>query len=196
MMMNIPKMWKPCSQAWACVGLAFLAPIAAAADAQAYYYDGGRRVAIVAQPDLVAEFGAPVARARAADPGAQQVAGDSLVRVLRVAPGDGIGAQPQGAMAAGARSAVYRQNGTAAGRLMALPGGVLVKFLPGWSNQQIDTWLATRGLPAGQPLAIGPSWRLLPTAPGSEALALANRIHESGEVVSASPNWWTQTRAK
>lgn len=195
-MTNIPKKWKLGSQAGACVGLAFVAPIAAAADAQAYYYDGGRRVAIVAQPDLVAEFGAPVARARAAGPGAQQVAGDSLVRVLRVAPGDGIGAQPQGAMAAGARSAVYRQNGTAAGRLMALPGGVLVKFQSGWSSQQIDTWLATRGLPTGQAMAIGPAWRLLPTAPGSEALAMANRIQESGEVVSASPNWWTQTRAK
>jgi hypothetical protein len=195
-MMNIPKMWKPSSQAWACVGLALVVPLAAAADAPTYYYDGGRKVAIVAQPDLVAEFGAPVARARAAGPVAQRVAGDSLVRVLKVAPGDGMGAQPQGVMAAGARSAVYRQNGTAAGRLMALPGGVLVKFQSGWSSQQIDAWLATRGLPAGQSMAIGPAWRLLPTAPGSEALALANRIQESGEVVSASPNWWTQTRAK
>ena len=79
---------------------------------------------------------------------------------------------------------------------MALPGGVLVKFQPGWSSQQIDTWLATRSLPTGQAMAIGPAWRLLPTAPGSEALARANRIQESGEVVSASPNWWTQTTAR
>lgn len=195
-MMDILKKCASGPRAWACAGLALMTPIAVAADAQAYYYDGGRRIAIVEQPDLVAEFGAPVARARAAGPGAQQVAGDSLVRVLRVAPGDGAGAQPQGTMAAGARSAVYRQNGTAAGRLMALPGGVLVKFQPGWSSQQIDTWLATRSLPTGQAMAIGPAWRLLPTAPGSEALAMANRIQESGEVVSASPNWWTQTRAK
>lgn len=169
---------------------------AAGAADTAYYYDGPRKVALETQPELLAEFGRGRSTAQAAGASAQRVAGDSLVRVVRVASAAAALAAAQDSATGPARSPVFRQGGSAAGRLMALPGGVLVKFKPDWGPAQIDAWLAARGLPAGQPLAIGPAWRLVPTAAGQAALATANALHESGEVLSASPNWWTQTSAK
>lgn len=175
------------------LALATLTTPAARASDEAYYHDGERRVALQLQADLVADFGARRATTLAASPLAQapRVAGDSTVRILRVGSG------ARDAAAAGTdRSPVFRQGGSAAGRLMALPGGVLVKFRPDWRRDQADQWLAAHGLPAARPLGLGAGWALVPTAPGLAALDTANRLHATGELLSASPNWWTQTAAK
>lgn len=174
---------------------ATLALPARAADGQAaYYYDGGRRIELAVQADLVADFRRPRVSALDADErtAPQRVAGDSLVRIERLSDTN---ASARAAAASG-RSPVFRQGGTPAGRLMALPGGVLVKFKPDWSQSQIDQWLAARGLPAGRPLAIGAGWMRVDTPSGQAALDAANLIQESGEVLAASPNWWTQTAAR
>lgn len=169
-------------------------PAAAAEGSTTYYYEGGRRVELTAQSGLVADFRQPRAVALEAGgrPTAQRVAGDSMMRIERLPD-----TEASALAAAGVgRSPVFRQGGAPSGRLMALPGGVLVKFKPDWSPSQIDQWLAARGLPPARPLAIGPGWAVVDTASGQAALDAANRLHESGEVLSASPNWWTQTTAR
>lgn len=188
-------------------GLALLLALAGAAASAApdHYYDGSRKVAITLQTDLVAEFTAPGQRvapsradARPAGAAGSLVAGDSLVRIRRVAPG---AADIQGAAAAAAAGAtpsspVYRQGAGGAGRLMALPGGVLVKFKPGWTRERVDAWVRARGLSTARPMAWSSQWYLVETAPGIGSLEAANAMAESGEVLSASPNWWMQTSTR
>lgn len=90
-------------------------------------------------------------------------------------------------------SPVYREGDSPAGRLMALPGGVMVQFKPEWSDTQIQAWADGQGLQLVHKLSLPGQWRLVATETGTAALALANQIHASGDVVSARPNWWRQT---
>jgi hypothetical protein len=89
-------------------------------------------------------------------------------------------------------SPVFREGGSPLGRLMALPGGVVVELRPGWDAPRVSLWAAEHGLAVDQRLALRGNWYVLKTAPGLEALRVANQLQESGEVVSASPNWWRQ----
>lgn len=160
--------------------------------AQAHYYDGSQARRVTLQPDLRAAFARADERRSAlsapAGAVALQGAGDSLVRIYRVPSGaERAAAQPVGG------SAVYREGDSPAGRLMALPGGVLVKFKPDWSRTQVDAWVAGRGLTVTRKLAMQGNWFLLATPAGEASLHAANAIYESGEVLAASPNWWKQT---
>lgn len=160
--------------------------------AQAHYYDGKQARRVTLQPDLRAEFsrGDPRRTTLSAPAGAMALegVGDSLVRIVRMAPGSERLAGPS---AAGA--AVYREGDSPAGRLMALPGGVMVKFKPDWSRARIEAWLAGRGLAIERQLAMQGSWFLIATPAGQASLDTANAIFETGEVLAASPNWWKQT---
>jgi hypothetical protein len=164
----------------------------AAVAAPDHYHDGTRKVPITLQADLVAEFTPARARAAAlpAAGGGEVLAGDSLVRIRRVGSSSPLAAA---AAAAAGRSPVFRQGAAANGRLMALPGGVLVKFHPDWTRERIDAWLAARGHLSSRPMAWSPQWFRVDTAHGLPALEAANAMAESGEVLAASPNWWMQT---
>jgi hypothetical protein len=163
----------------------------AAAAPDAHYYDGSERRAITRQPDLAAQFAPRNGRTTVQSlPGAVAVpgVGDSLTRVYRL-PKTALSSPSR----ASAGSPVYREGDSPAGRLMALPGGVLVKFKPEWTRARIDAWIAARGWTVGRKLAMAGNWYLVDTAPGDAALTAANAIFESGEVLAASPNWWKQT---
>ena len=85
---------------------------------------------------------------------------------------------------------LFREGDSPAGRLMGLAGGIIVQFQPHWTVNQITEWLAARGLPLGERLEIQGNWYSIPTPAGDIALETANQLHESGEVISATPNWW------
>ena len=85
---------------------------------------------------------------------------------------------------------LFREGDSPAGRLMGLPGGIIVQFQPNWNATQIAQWLTARGLPMGERLEIQGNWYSIPTPAGTMALETANQLHESGEVLSATPNWW------
>lgn len=85
---------------------------------------------------------------------------------------------------------LFREGDSPAGRLMGLPGGIIVQFQPSWDSQQIAQWLTARGLPLGERLAIQGHWYSIPTPAGMIALETANQLYESGDVISATPNWW------
>ncbi len=77
-----------------------------------------------------------------------------------------------------------------------IPGGVLVKLNPEWTDTQARAWAASKGLPISQRLNITGNWYLLASTPGNAALELANQLHASGEVLSATPNWWKKTKPR
>ncbi len=151
-----------------------------------YYYNGESQQRITPEPTQIAEFdpyGATSATRSASPTKAWKFV------TLRAA-GSGVAAPAAG----GANtSAVFREGDSPAGRLMALPGGVIVQFKPDWTNGQVSAWLASKALTAKQRLAIRGNWYVIHSSAGQPALDLANAIHESGEVVSASPNWWKET---
>lgn len=94
------------------------------------------------------------------------------------------------AVAPAAVTPLFREGDSPAGRLMGLPGGIIVQFHPHWSVTQIAQWLTAHGLPLGERLAIQGHWYSIPTPAGMIALETANQLHESGDVISATPNWW------
>lgn len=151
-----------------------------------YYYNGENQQRITPEPAQVAEF-APYGATSAARSASPTKAWKFVT--LRAA---GVGAAETGAGAT-KTSPVFREGDSPAGRLMALPGGVIVQFKPDWTDGQVNAWLTSKALTAKQRLAIRGNWYVLHSSAGQAALDLANAIHESGEVVSASPNWWKET---
>jgi hypothetical protein len=162
-----------------------------------HYFDGGQRRALTRVPDLVATVRAPSTDRQAplagAEPGAW-VAGDSRLRIERLAPMGG--ARAAASASRPGQSPVWREGTSPAGRLMAAPGGVLVKVPPEWSSAQARDWLAAHGHVEAMPLGLGAGWWRVPTAPGEAALAAANRLHDTGELLAASPDWWREARTR
>lgn len=78
----------------------------------------------------------------------------------------------------------------------ALPGGVLVRFKAVTSQSQADALLKAFGTQTVRAIGgSGKSW-LVHSEPGMASLELANTIYESGQVQSASPNWFKQRATK
>lgn len=143
------------------------------------WYDGGKPKRVWLDSSVVAEFGN-----RTEDKSAQ--AGKSeAVRIRRL--DDPAAAR---GVAQGQVSPVLRDG--AAGRMRALPGNVIVRLDPAWSSAQVDVWLASSGLVKVRQLPIGKNVLVISSPPGLASLELANRLQESGTVVSAQPDWWEQ----
>lgn len=92
----------------------------------------------------------------------------------------------------GRYSPVLRDSPSGAGRKWALPGDVIVYLNPSWDNAAVKAWANSRGLEIVQKLNIGPNVYVIKTGPGLESLETANKLYRSGEVISASPNWWQE----
>lgn len=88
---------------------------------------------------------------------------------------------------------VFREGDSPAGRRMVPIGGVVVQFQTDWSPNQVAQWLDQRGLQVQQRLNLQGNWYLIRSEAGLASVNFANAIHESNEVLSASPNWWKAT---
>lgn len=161
-----------------------LAPTAGAGSL--YYYNGSSAQKITPEPSQTAVF-APYGQssaARSAGPAAPW-------KFVTLRPTGGGTAATSGD--ASKTSPVFREGDSPAGRLMALPGGVMVEFKPNWTDTQVSAWLASKSLTVEHRMGIQGNWYVIHSPAGQAALDLANAIHESGDVVSASPNWWKET---
>jgi len=74
--------------------------------------------------------------------------------------------------------------------VQALPGGMIVTLSPELSEKQAALWLEQREHSVLRKLSPIRNVFLVDTPSGIASLKAANQLHESGEVVSASPNWW------
>jgi len=166
------------------------------------WYDGDGQHTVWLNPALLAEFGALRQResavkrahpAAVAEPGSRghahiwRLDGDGAEQVLR---------QARAVNPAGKYSPVFSDGPADGARKRALPGGAIVYFKPEWTESQISAWTASQGLSIARKLEIGPNIYVLKTAPGFAALETANRIHQSGVVVSAEPNWWVEVTTR
>ncbi|MBV0881765.1 hypothetical protein KTQ42_21025 [Noviherbaspirillum sp. L7-7A] len=143
------------------------------------WYDGGKPRQLQLDSTVVAEFG------DRAEAGGEPLMRGNGVRIWRQ--------QDQAATraaAGGAASPVFRDSQGSAMR--ALPGNVIVRLDPSWSGQQVDDWLRENRLSEVRRLPIGGNVLVLSSPPGLAALELANRLQQSGQVLSAQPEWWEQ----
>lgn len=156
----------------------------------AHYFDGDTQRTITLDTTLVAVI-TPTPEAGSAQ--ARSVGeGASPAPLVQLQPANQSVAKGAGTHV----SPVYREGNSPAGRLMALPGGVVVKFNADWTDAQVRAWAQAKGLTVTQRLGTTSNWYLIATAPGSAALELANSLKAGGEVLAAMPNWWKQTAAR
>ncbi len=91
-------------------------------------------------------------------------------------------------------SPLFRDQADDNARGRALPGGIVVRLRQTLPDEQARSYLNERGLKAVREIGSQTGLWLVESAPGMASLELANRLHEKGEFVSVSPNWW-QPRA-
>ncbi len=87
-------------------------------------------------------------------------------------------------------SPVLRDSASTAGHMRALPGNIIVYLNPVWDTVTVNAWADKNKLEIIKKLEIGPNIYVIKTAPGLDALNIANTLRQSGEVIAAMPNWW------
>lgn len=166
------------------------------------WFDGGRENTVWLDPDYVAEYG-PVGDSVAEGKAVKAHAPSSTLqyrkgrtRVWKLgAPklgAKGVTAinKIKAAVPSGQFSPVFRSAPTPLlGGQLTLPGGIIVKFKPDWSEQQIRDFAKARGLEIRQKSPAGHNVYVLSTEPGMQSLEKANELHFTGEVLNATPNW-------
>lgn len=93
-------------------------------------------------------------------------------------------------------SPLFRDGADEQARSRALPGGVVVHLRQALPDDQARAWLKQRGLVAVREIGTMSGLWLVESEPGTASLRLANKLHEGGEFVSASPNWWQPRQTK
>jgi hypothetical protein len=140
---------------------------------QHYWYDGATRRPLWAEPGVVADFSGPTREKSAV------VSPSALVK-----------------SDARRQSPVFRDQAQSGGPARALPGGVLIRFAPGATAAERQAALARHGLTVLRENGPGSGSWLIESPAGEASLALANRLHESGDFEAAAPNWWQPRRLK
>lgn len=165
------------------------------------YYDLGKPKTIRLVPNLVAEVvsasqssvqprSASVSSIKALSPSAQLTKqGSGNVRIWKTSTA--ISARNLQAANAVTLSPVFQGGGV----LRALAGGVVVGFKNGVTESQAKAWASSKGYAIKEKLSFG-NYYLVDTPIGLTSLELANQWQASGEVVSATPNWWRQVQSK
>ena len=165
------------------------------------YHDGEATHTVWLSQDLVAEL-EPSPQGReallAADAAAAEVSqGQRAVRIWRIAAPQGTDVLAESLSRGELRFSPVLHDGPSPGLPMrALPGGVVATFPKSWNRGQIDAWLAQRKLKVQEAVVAEANVFLVATPPGLESLRIANQLHESGEIVSATPNFWMQATTK
>lgn len=72
---------------------------------------------------------------------------------------------------------------------------MVVGFKNGTTESQAQAWASSKGYTIKERLSFG-NYYLVDTPIGLTSLELANQWQASGEVVSATPNWWRQVQSK
>lgn len=165
------------------------------------YYDGELKRTVWLSNELLAEIGPSEdgrARVLGFDNAAEQRAEPQLgVRLWRVRAAQGIEAASRELTREALRfSVVLHESASSRSPMSALPGGVLATFAADWDRARIEAWASARGMGTPTPVVAEANIYMLATAPGLASIELANRLHESGELVSCTPNVWREASTR
>lgn len=160
------------------------------------WHDGEREHTVWLHPGFLAEFSTrPAADSPVRDvaPQASVASEHGAIRVWRVegtAAREALRGVRSDGPAEGRYSPVFFNNPRGAGEMRALPGGVIVTLDPTWEEARARRWLENRGHTVERRLRSRANTFLVATAPGLDALRLANALSEADGVLAAFPNWW------
>ncbi len=181
--------------------LALFAPSYHASGASSYeWYDGEVKRTVILDDTIVAEF--PSAETSKEPSKLQRL--HRMAAPLRTDQGSGVRLWKVPSDAKGiARSAtsesqshtfspVLRDGKGSRARMRALPGNMIVFLNPAWTDTRVKKWADGRKLELLKKLELGKNVYQIKSEPGLEALEAANKLHLSGEVVSAQPDWWLE----
>jgi len=147
--------------------------------------------------ELVAEF-APSEQGRARvlqfDSAAElRAQPQSGVRLWRVRAAGGVDEAARAMTSEAQRfSPVLHDVASSTSPRLALPGGAVATFPAGWDRARIDAWSAAHSTRVLETVVAEANMHLLDTPPGLASIELANRFHESGELVACTPNFWRE----
>lgn len=84
------------------------------------------------------------------------------------------------------------------GTPMTLPGGILLRLDPAWSDAEVEKFFERNGIAYREalPLDYLPNGFFVETEPGIASLELANALAAQQGVEASSPNWQRQVQAK
>jgi len=163
------------------------------------WFDGNRERTVWLNPQLVAEFNP----SRASKNGLREVYSSAeeisskhgAIRIWKLnesmSTRKSIG-RLNSSFAKSGFSPVLHEGLSGSGRMRALPGNIIVHLDPSWGQVEVDAWLNKNELELVKKLNIGPNILVIKTDSGLVSLETANRLYESGEVVAAYPDWWTE----
>jgi len=169
------------------------------------WYDGDRERTVWLNPQLVVEFN-PSDESRSAfktaDSSAEEIPSkQGSLRLWKLS--ENVTArttiQSLKSMHANAKSRyspVLQDGPSNSGRMRALPGNIIIHLDPSWEQATVDNWLDKNKLEVVRKLNIGPNIFVVKTDSGLVSLEIANKLHESGEVVAAYPDWWTEVATR
>jgi hypothetical protein len=167
------------------------------------WYDGNREHKVWLNPNVVAEFNPSqqgTTAARSADANAKMLPlkrSQGSVRLWQMNnTGDVAVRSLTTSNTAGKYSPVFHDGPTSSGAMRALPGNVIVYLNPTWDAAAVANWVKSRKLEVVKKLEIGPNIYVIKTAPGLEALKVANALYLSGEVAAAFPDWWKEVSTR
>lgn len=167
------------------------------------WYDGQTARTVWLNPQLLADFGAatPVASAAVKAAGATLVEearpGVRGLRLWRVQTSPLAAARNLSVSSpTGRYSPVFHDSASSQGSMRALPGNIIVTLNPAWDETQVQQWIAAHQLEVVKKLPFGRHLYVFKTGPGLASLEAANALYRSGEVVSASPDWWEEVATR
>ena len=142
--------------------------------------DGDRTLTVQLQTDLVVQKSAD---SSSVDIVAANVGGGSVVR------------RDAGAQRRSDEQPVFRSE---SGRLMTLPGGVLLVLDPEWSQAQVNSFFSANGIKLDRvsELDYVDNGFFVETEPGFPSLELANTLAALEGVAVSSPNWSRESTPK
>ena len=167
------------------LGLAFLIT---PTNAQQYYYDGQAKVNIYISETQIINFSydqQPLTKhATTSQLFSRTMASQNITKQTSI---DSLRKQMPNLKAS--RTFSYTKGVTGPAH-QAFPGGIIVIFKPQWDANRILLWAQSNSLATPKVLIQSLNMWMIPTPAGLEALNTANRIHESQEVISATPDLW------
>lgn len=164
------------------------------------WYDGTRAQTIWLNPSVIAEFDpGPQSSVvtKAVDAKAQQLTQQRSqhgIRLWQMQTPAGTAVKSLAiSNPTGKYSPVFHDSASNSGAMRALPGNIIVYLDPKWDTATTNNWIAAHKLELVKKLEIGSNIFVFKTAPGLDALNVANALYQSGEVVAAFPDWWKES---
>jgi hypothetical protein len=86
-------------------------------------------------------------------------------------------------------SEVFHERASGRSPIRTLPGGVVLYLPPGWTSARCEAWISEHGHQIVRRIGSVPNGFVVNSEPGVATIEAANRLHDTGEVVTATPDW-------